>query len=226
MGMNPKSADHFFNILRAVEMRNFNEISVCILGNQNMRSPSHTVLEYNYRTFKRLLVGHGFGRVESIDVNGKDNSLRMDFSKPIPQELVGQFDVVHNSGTTEHILHNQWQTFKNIHDLLKPSGVMFHGFNAPGQSLGHGFWFYNEEYFQWLAKNCSYKIIDVQIGMTEYFRFSNRKTFYFTIRKLVNSKFVVESAWHDPPCDVLGFDNFIKVIGMEYDAFVIDRLNR
>jgi len=220
MGVNPKSADYFFNILRAAEMRDFSKVSVCILGNQNMRSPSHTVPEYNYKTFKRLLVGHKFGRVESVDINGKDGSLVMDLSKPISQKLTGKFDVVVDYGTMEHILYNQWQGFKNIHDLLKSCGIIIHGFLPPERSRGHGFWIYDEGFLRWIAKYCSYRIVDVQVGMTEYFRFSNRTTLFFTMQKEIRSKFVDKRRWRDPMKDEKGQENFYRVIGTDYDTFM------
>ncbi len=225
MGVNPKSADYFFNILKAAEMRDFSKVSVCILGNQNMRSPSHTIPEYNHKTFRRVLVSHGFGRVESVDINGRDESLVMDLSKPISRELVGKFDVVLDYGTLEHILYNQWQVFKNMHDFLKTCGVIIHGFLPPERSRGHGFWIYDKEFLCWIAKSCSYKIVDIQVGMTDYFRFSNRTTLFFTMQKEIKSKFMDKRRWRDPVKDELGQDNFRRVIGTDYDTFMRKYLN-
>jgi SAM-dependent methyltransferase len=228
MGMNPKSTDYFFDILRAAELRDFSKLSICILGNQIMRPPSWRFPEYHYRTFRRLLVGHKFGRAESIDINGKDHSLIMDLSKPVDQELIGKFDVIHNGGTTEHILHNQWQVFKNLNDLLKPCGIMIHAFLVPGnpRTIGHGYWVYDEEFFYWLAKTCSYKIVDIQSGMTYYGRYSHRRTYFVTLQKRPESVFVKMNKWHDPPYDDRGVIRFLEAAGFEYDLYVKNCLER
>lgn len=220
MGMNSKSIGYFFDILKVTGMQDFSKISVCILGSQVIRRPSRKVPGYDYTFFKDLLVGHEFMKVESIDINGKGNSLVMDLSCPLDPEMVGRFDVVHNAGTTEHILHNQWQVFKNIHDLLKPCGVIFHGSLPPERLRGHGFWAYDEKFYRWLVKACLYKIVDIQVGMTSYFKFSERNTFFFTMQKEVNSKFVDEGAWRNPVYEDKGVGHFVSVMDIEYDTYV------
>jgi hypothetical protein len=42
--------------------------------------------------------------------------------EPTPQKFVGDFDLVVNFGTTEHLL-NQYNAFKVIHDATKVGGV-------------------------------------------------------------------------------------------------------
>jgi len=226
MGMNSKSIGYFFDVLKASGMQDFSKISVCILGSQVIRRPSRKVLGYDYTFFKNLLVNYGFGEVESIDINGKGDSLVIDLSHPLALGMVGKFDVVHDSGTMEHVLHNQWQAFKNIHDLLKPCGLIFHGHQPPEQLKGHGFWAYDEKFYRWLAKSCLYKIVDIQVGMTSYFKFSERNTFFFTMQKESNSKFVNKNAWHDPIYNDKGVDHFTSVAGIEYDMYVKSCLRR
>lgn len=224
MGMNTKSLNYFYEILKATGLNDFKQVSVCILGNQIIRPPARNILEYDYRTFKRLLVGNGFGRVESIDLNGKDNSLVMDLSKPITQEeIIGAFDVVVNGGVTEHVLHNQWQTFRNIHDLLKPFGVVIHLLLPSKSHRGHGFWSYNESFFIKLARACLYEIVDIRIG-TAHYTYSQQRRFFVAMQKKIESKFIDKDLWHDPLYDEFGLGTFLNVMGVEYDTFIVNCL--
>ena len=221
MGMNAKSVLYFFEILKVEKLEDFSKVSVCILGDQRLRSHIRQFPEFQAPSFKALLINKGFQRSESVDVNGYDNSLPFDLSEPINDAgMLGAFDVVVNSGTTEHILNNRWQVFNNIHNLLKDRGWMIH--IVPFEARGHGFWHYNEPFFQWLAKSCAYDIIDMRLTLTTYSYNANKHYLFVTLRRNSGSRFVALSLWRDPPRDDLGHRRYEA----QYEEFLKTNLRR
>ena len=77
----------------------------------------------------------------------------------IPPHMVGKYDLVINSGTTEHIL-NQYNSFKAIHDATKSGGFIWNSVPAVGY-LDHGYFCYTGKFFFDLAKFNDYEIIDM-----------------------------------------------------------------
>ena len=68
----------------------------------------------------------------SIDIDGSPGSIPLDLNyDEVPAAFVGQYDVVTNFGTTEHVA-NQLQSFKIIHDLATPGALMLHVLPASG----------------------------------------------------------------------------------------------
>jgi hypothetical protein len=61
----------------------------------------------------------------SIDINGRDGSIKHNLERPVPSTLKGVFDVVTNYGTTEHI-NDQTAAFQNIDRLCRVGGSMIH----------------------------------------------------------------------------------------------------
>ena len=93
----------------------------------------------------------GLMKYKSIDTNGHNNSLVLDMNKDLVNDydFNDQFDLVTNFGTTEHI-SNQYQIFKNMHDLCKINGLMI-GIVPFQGALNHGFFNYQPLFFQYLA---------------------------------------------------------------------------
>jgi SAM-dependent methyltransferase len=71
-------------------------------------------------TYKDFFENLGYRHV-SIDWNGQDGALKRDLRLPLWEEL-GQFDMVTNIGTTEHV-SDQRGVWENIHHLTKVGGV-------------------------------------------------------------------------------------------------------
>ena len=71
-------------------------------------------------TYKAWFESLGFEHV-SVDWNGEHGALVRDLREPLWDEL-GQFDMVCNMGTTEHV-DNQAGVWRNIHMMTKPGGV-------------------------------------------------------------------------------------------------------
>lgn len=100
----------------------------------------------------------GFSFYAAIDVNNKYGSLMMDLNRDLRSEynFSQTFDLVTNNGTGEHCF-NQYAVFKNMHDLAKVGGVMFHA--MPLNWVNHGFYNFNPRLYADLATANSYKIL-------------------------------------------------------------------
>lgn len=122
-------------------------LRMCELGNQMMRDMGNCSAK---RYFRNLGVDH-----VSLDENGKDGAVAVDLSKPIPESL-GLFDLVTNYGTSEHI-SDQYQVFKNIHDLTRTGGMMAHCVPMNGDWNDHGLVGYKRDFISALARVMGYR---------------------------------------------------------------------
>ncbi len=85
-----------------------------------------------------LLTTLGYPRIEALDFTDKEGAEHVhDLNLPCPDHLRGQFDVVIDGGTTEHIFHIG-QALDTCHHLLSPGGVFLSYVSADGW-FGHGF---------------------------------------------------------------------------------------
>jgi SAM-dependent methyltransferase len=77
-----------------------------------------------YKTYKEHFEARGFRHV-SIDWNGNNGAIARDLREPLWQEF-GQFDMVTNIGTTEHVEGPgaQRAVWENIWRMTKPGGVI------------------------------------------------------------------------------------------------------
>jgi SAM-dependent methyltransferase len=93
----------------------------------------------------------------SIDIDDPIAVHKLDLNRPIPGS-VGQFDVVTNFGTSEHVF-NIGQVFVTIHDLLKPGGVSLHV--CPSFAfVNHGFYNVNPNLYIEMARQNGYELVD------------------------------------------------------------------
>ena len=97
----------------------------------------------------------------SVDLTGCLSSKKIDLRQPIKKKYHGKFDIVTNSGTTEHIvpLRRQYNVFKNIHDCTKIGGVIIHILPSIGEYLDHCQIYYGHKFYRELARTNNYKII-------------------------------------------------------------------
>ena len=85
-----------------------------------------------------LLAKLGYPKMEAMDFTAQEGAAHVhDLNLPLRTELHGQFDVVIDGGTTEHIFHIG-TALDTCHLLLKPGGV-FMCFVAADGWFGHGF---------------------------------------------------------------------------------------
>ena len=77
----------------------------------------------------------------------------------LPDAYRGNFDVVLNFGTTEHIV-NQMNCFAVIHDAAKVDGIIFHQVRSIGW-INHGYVTYHAKFFEDLAIANKYEVVDL-----------------------------------------------------------------
>lgn len=103
----------------------------------------------------------------SIDLNGFNGSLMRDLRNPKEfVEFHDHFDIITNSGTTEHVdpKSAQYECFSVLHDCLKVDGIMIHLLPDIDELREYGAWkyhcnnYYSEEFFEVLAAECKYEL--------------------------------------------------------------------
>jgi hypothetical protein len=98
-----------------------------------------------------------------VDLDPQFNSIPLDLNfDPCPPEHVGKYGFVTNHGTSEHIL-NQYNVFKVMHDLTMIGGFMLHAVPFTVH-LEHGFFNYQPNFFDALAKYNSYEVSGIWVG--------------------------------------------------------------
>lgn len=136
----------------------YKNLRICELGNQFMeelespegRGPAKPI-------YSSWGVQH-----TSIDLNGLNGALVLDLDRPVPPNMVNRFDLVTNYGTVEHV-NNQFQAFKNVHDMVRIGGAMIHTLPPPNSWPNHGRYHYSEEFVTQLARACNYQIVRMEI---------------------------------------------------------------
>src|SRR5215211_5052834 len=98
-----------------------------------------------------------------VDVDGRSGTLVLDMNfDTLPEEHWNQYGLVTNHGTSEHIL-NQLNVFKMMHDFARPGGVMIHAVPFTVH-LEHGFFNYQPNFFEALARYNSYETLGLWVG--------------------------------------------------------------
>src|ERR1700738_964 len=80
----------------------------------------------------------------------------------VPPDRRGKYGLTTNHGTSENILH-QRNTFKAIHDFTAPGGLMLHALPFTVH-LEHGFFNYQPNLFDALARYNSYQTLGTWVG--------------------------------------------------------------
>jgi len=113
----------------------------------------------------------GFSRVYSLDVSSYEGAdFVWDLNLPVPENLKNKFDFIYDGGTIEHIF-NTPQVLKNLHDLLHPTGYIFHE-NPANNFVDHGYYqFPPSLFFDYYTAN-NYEIISALL--CKVFRRKNR----------------------------------------------------
>jgi len=130
----------------------YRDLKWCELGNQ---------ITNERKVAKNIYLSLGVEHI-SIDLNGDNGALPIDLGQLIPFIFLNQFDVITNYGTIEHV-NNQFQVFKNVHDMLKHKGVIIHILPLIGNWPKHSRYYYSEKFVRDLANACSYQIINYKI---------------------------------------------------------------
>lgn len=168
---------HFISLSKIIPWQNIKKI--CDIGNQEINAAGSSELIFE---FIKLCAPDTSISIEDIapfshhaymsdiwnlagieyiclDVLGGDKVTMFDLNfDQVPDSMKEQFDIVFNYGTTEHVF-NQYNSFKTIHDLTKPSGFMLHCVPMSGFH-NHGLFNYNMKFFTQLGKSNYYNLRD------------------------------------------------------------------
>lgn len=95
----------------------------------------------------------------SIDLNGQQESIQCDLRDDLSH--LGQFDVVTDYGTIEHVEGSAYKAFKNVHDCCRVGGIMIHELPKTGNWAGHGNHYFDQEVWKQLADANGYKVFEI-----------------------------------------------------------------
>lgn len=117
----------------------------------------------------------------------------MDLDQPVQFIFLNQFDVITNYATIEHF-NNQYQVFKNVHDMSKESGIIMHAFPLNGSWIGHCRYYYAQKFLRELANVLDYQMIHYKI--LNRFEYETAKNLIdICYRKRKSSNFISEEAF-------------------------------
>jgi len=156
--------------------------SVMELGAQAVWCPRRPLVESLFKAFSRpapdsemldrFAAWKGSGRelyealgfsYRCVDLEPSFGAIRMDLNfDSVPDDEIGKYDFVTNHGTSEHLL-NQYNCFKVMHDFCRPGGLLLHAVPFTVH-LEHGFFNYQPNFFQALAKYNSYETLGIWVG--------------------------------------------------------------
>src|SRR5215831_6268509 len=98
-----------------------------------------------------------------VDVDGRVGSVVMDLNfDEVPAAHKGKYGLVTNHGTSEHIM-NQYNVFKAMHEFARPGAVFVHAVPFTVH-LEHGFFNYQPNFFEALARYNSYETMGLWVG--------------------------------------------------------------
>jgi len=124
----------------------------------NGRGLTYGMIAKDY--FKNLNIDH-----TSWDITGCQCSEIVDLRIDVDVSKYGQFDVITDFGTTEHIENLEdkgfYEAFRNIHNLCKTNGYMIHETPLTGHWIGHGYNYVTEDFYLSLAKDMGYEILEL-----------------------------------------------------------------
>lgn len=119
-------------------------------------------------TGKEYFSNRGIDHV-SVDINGLHGAIVRDLTRPEQfVEWHGSFDIVTNSGTTEHVepFESQHDCFGIIHNCIRVGGIAVHLVpdvderDKRGAWINHSRFYYSSSFFQNLAKECEYDLLE------------------------------------------------------------------
>jgi hypothetical protein len=156
MGLQLEYIQFINDSIAAAGFKSVRGLKMCELGNQHIRKSASKITKA--KTGKDYFTSLGYHHT-SIDWNGKDGALPLDLRQPIADpKLVSQFDILTNSGTSEHV-ENQYECFKNLHNFVKQNGVLIHLNPMTGSWAGHGIYYYTFAFHRRLAQGCAYEVL-------------------------------------------------------------------
>lgn len=153
------------------------------LGSQDFWCPSEKLLRSLFAAFNKpvptaelthtsnskqkpaRLLYEGLGlEYAYVDVDGRNGALALDLNfDPTPSEHIGRYCLVTNHGTSEHLV-NQYNVFNMVHDFTRVGGLMVHAVPFTVH-VNHGFFNYQPNFFECLARYNSYETLGLWVGV-------------------------------------------------------------
>jgi SAM-dependent methyltransferase len=168
MGLRKETISYIHAMVNMVGFK-LEGLRMCEFGNQHLKDGYK-----GFSTAKKYFESLGVYHI-SIDLNGKDGALALNLNTEIDFKKLGQFDVVTNMGTSEHVQNND-QCFENIHNLCRDGGIMIH--LVPAFGTIHGRRQYTLEWLNSISEIKGYKVL---YGVKKINRTTNY--IYFTVQK-------------------------------------------
>ncbi len=140
-----------------------NKVRMLELGNQRIKKPVLERYGIKSNVAKNYFEKIGFNHV-SFDVNQNDGAICVDLSEDMKRtEFFSKFDIVTNSGTTEHVepYKKQYECFRNIHQCAKVGGIFIHIVPEAGGFKDHCQNYYTLRFFEVLAEANDYEILEL-----------------------------------------------------------------
>lgn len=134
------------------------------LGNQRIKNLVLRKFSIKNNVAKHYFTNLGFKHT-SFDYNGNDGAICIDLSKGmIQKEHFGKYDIITNSGVTEHIepYESQYECFKNIHLCSKAGSVFLHLIPEVGGFKDHCQYYYNVDFINDLCSLNNYKVLELE----------------------------------------------------------------
>lgn len=167
MGLKRSYIDFINQAIQKTHGDNFKNLKMLELGDQVIKKKSGIKESTGKLYYQSLGVDH-----ISVDLNGQRGSLVKDLTNPEEfSEFHNYFDVVTNSGTSEHVepFESQYECFKIMHDSTKINGVIIHLVPDVEQRdmfnryIDHCKFYYSMQFFKTLQKICDYDMISLKI---------------------------------------------------------------
>jgi SAM-dependent methyltransferase len=99
-----------------------------------------------------------------VDVDDRPGSVMLDLNfDAVPNEHKGRYGLVTNHGTSEHII-NQYNIFKSMHDFARTGGLIISSVPFTVH-IEHGFFNYQPNFFEALARYNSYETLGIWVGV-------------------------------------------------------------
>jgi len=102
----------------------------------------------------------GLGRVETVDVVG-DPTIRLDLQKPLPSDLVAQFDIVIDAGTLFWCFDIA-AVLQNCLSMLKDRGTMMHVCALTGH-FGRGYYNIHPKMFRDFYRQNGFEVLGTEV---------------------------------------------------------------
>lgn len=100
----------------------------------------------------------GAGKLDALDASEFEGaSVIHDLNEPMPEQLKGQFSVVFDGGTLEHVFNAGW-ALRQCLELVAPGGHYI-GASPGNNQMGHGFYQFSPEfYYRVLSRDVGFQV--------------------------------------------------------------------